>query len=124
MSKAIDLRREDEVALGQSVDLVRPDRHRDLAPGEVDVRVVSLFLREDANFVGKRESGLEIGKLEGALQMMLINELPSRELGTEALELFALQRRHASFARHADLRCKVARFAGGSAHRWLLSEFG
>ena len=44
-----------EVALGQSVDLVRPDLHFTLSPGQIKIRVMPLGVRHGADFVDKRE---------------------------------------------------------------------
>src|SRR5687768_7182848 len=51
----VGLRREDEVALGQAVDLVRPDLDQYLAPGEVEVGVVVLLLGQLAHAGGEVE---------------------------------------------------------------------
>jgi len=44
----IRLRCEDEIALGETIDLVGPDRDLDLAPGEVEVGMVVLLLADKA----------------------------------------------------------------------------
>ncbi len=54
----VELRGEDEVALGEAVDFVGPDLGAHLAPREVNVGRVSLFLGDPADtvHVGKRFS--------------------------------------------------------------------
>lgn len=49
----VDLRREDEVALGQAIDLVRPDRDLRLSPPKTNIRVMSLLFREVPNTTHK-----------------------------------------------------------------------
>ena len=44
--KLVDLRREDEIALGQAVDLVRPDLDLRDTPTETDVRMMTLLFRK------------------------------------------------------------------------------
>src|SRR5512140_2196487 len=63
-------RRENEIALGEPVDLVRPDGERHLAPREMNVGVVSLALRDRADAVREGPRRLEIGELVRLLQVM------------------------------------------------------
>src|SRR5262245_22339468 len=48
-SEPVGLRRQDEVAVVQAVDLVRPDVQADLPPRQVDVGVVPLRFRQLAD---------------------------------------------------------------------------
>src|SRR6266478_6141830 len=41
----VDFRRQHKIALGQPVDLMRPNRHLCLAPTEADIGVMPLLLR-------------------------------------------------------------------------------
>ena len=47
----VNFRRHDEIAFGQAVNLVGPQRDLDFAPGEQDVRVVPLLLGQLSNTV-------------------------------------------------------------------------
>src|SRR5258706_885504 len=76
----LQLRCQDEVALGESVHFVCIDAHLDLSPGEADVGMVPFLLGDGADLVHQFERGLEIGKLVGPRQMMAVDDLPSRHL--------------------------------------------
>src|SRR5262249_49406759 len=115
-------RREDEVALGETVDLVRPDRHADLAPGEQNVRVMSLLLGEVTDLVGEGERRLEVGELEGLLEVVLVDHVPGGELGAVTVELGAFERGHAAAARHASFGSEVAGGRGVFVHRYSLTR--
>ena len=58
--KLVDLGRHDEVALGQAVDLVRPHGNFRFAPGQQDVGMMSLLLRDLSHPVHEVERLLEI----------------------------------------------------------------
>ena len=58
--KFVDLCREDEIALGQSVDLVRPDLDLRDAPAETDVRMMALLFREITDAIHKVEGFAKI----------------------------------------------------------------
>src|SRR5216683_6778338 len=49
----IDLRSHDEVAFGQTIDLVGPNRDFHSAPREINVGMMTLFFCQLADFVGK-----------------------------------------------------------------------
>jgi len=97
----VDLGRQHEIALGQAIDLVGEDRDLGLAPGKKDVWMVRLFLGDGAGAIHEIERFFEIGKLEGFVQMMLIDHFPARQLGFECVQGVALERGNAAFARYA-----------------------
>src|ERR1700692_759969 len=47
----IDFRRQNEIALGQTVDLMRPNRDLRFAPAKANIRMMSLLLGQRANAV-------------------------------------------------------------------------
>src|ERR1043165_4246475 len=51
--RAVGLGGEKEVALGEAVDLVRPDFHGAAAPAHVQIRVMALLFRDVAHVVGE-----------------------------------------------------------------------
>src|SRR2546426_46447 len=61
----IDLGSQDEIALRQAVDFVRPGRDLDFSPGKRDVWVVSLLLCKLTHAIHKPEVSTKVGKLEG-----------------------------------------------------------
>src|SRR5437870_170759 len=68
---------EDEVAFGEAVDLVGPNRDFDPAPGQVNVRMMTLLFGEFADLVGKGERLKKIFEREFLLQMMPVDDLPA-----------------------------------------------
>src|SRR5439155_2697059 len=71
--RVVDLGGEDEVAFGQAVDFVGPDFHPDLAPGEKDIGVMPLLLRDSTYLVGEVQGGLEVRKFEFLLDVVIIH---------------------------------------------------
>src|SRR5258708_8254249 len=61
----VDLCGQDEIALRQTVDLVRPGRDLNFSPGKEDVWVVSLHLGKLPYAIYKLESSAKVRKLEG-----------------------------------------------------------
>jgi len=72
----VDLRGQDEIALGKAVDLVGPDRDAGLSPGEIDVGMMPLFFSDGAHLIHKLEGGLEVRKLKLPFNMMVFDDLP------------------------------------------------
>src|SRR5947208_9130668 len=102
--ESIALCGEDEVALGQAVDLVRPDLHHHLPPGELQVRVVALLLGHGADAVDESQRALEVPQLVHLAQVMVVHGLPTRlELAEQLRERLGTERRHASAAGYALL---------------------
>src|ERR1035441_2612348 len=109
LEELIDLRGHDEVRLGQSIHRVRPERDLDLAPSQQDVGMMALLLGESANSIHESESGLKIGELEGAHDVMLVDDVPLRRLRQLTMKIrkfFTLQRRNAAVAGDAFLVCE------------------
>ena len=99
----VDLCRQDEIALRQTVDLVRPGRDPNFSPSKRDIWVVTLFLRELAYAVYKLERFAKVGKREGLCDVVLLNHIPPVHLLFEGDKVFTLERRHSSSARYARL---------------------
>ena len=97
----VDLCSQDEIALRQAVDLVRPGRDLDFPPGKEDVWVVPLLLGKLAYAGDEFESFAKVGKLEGLRDVVLLNYIPSVHLLLQRGEFLTLERRHPSPARDA-----------------------
>jgi GxxExxY protein len=106
--KPINLRTQDEVALGEPRDLVRVVGHLHAAPAETDVGVMALFFGDIADAIDERQRALEIGEQKRLLDVMLLHDAPIRQFGGDLREILALESRHASAARHAMPRRQVA----------------
>ena len=76
----VDLCRQDEIALCQTVDLVRPGRDFDFSPGKEDVWVMPLLLSKLTYAIYKPESSAKVGKLEGLRDVMLFDDVPPIDL--------------------------------------------
>src|ERR1041385_5270037 len=70
----------DEIALGQTVNGVRPESDFCLTPRKKNVRMVPLLLRNLAYPVHKSERLAEIRKLEGLAKMMFAHDAPAIDL--------------------------------------------
>jgi hypothetical protein len=79
----IDLCREDEVALGQTVDLVRPDGDLGASPCEQDVGMMTLLLGDDTYAVYELKRLAKVGEPELACEVVFVNNLPLRKLSLE-----------------------------------------
>jgi hypothetical protein len=97
----VDLCSQDEIALRQAVDFVRPGRDLDFSPGKEDVRVVPLFFRKISNLVDEFEGFAKVGKLEGLRDVVLFNYIPFVHLLLQRGEFLTLERRYSSSARDA-----------------------
>ena len=75
--QCVDLCGQDEVALGQAVDLVCPDPDADLPPAQRDVGVVRFGFGDLPDAVDKRQCGREVGELELPAQVTLVDDLPA-----------------------------------------------
>jgi hypothetical protein len=85
LMQEIDFGRKNKIALGQAVDLVGPDPGVHSSPGKAQVRMVALPFSQRAHAVHKIQSGLEIGKLECAGEMVTFHNLPARSLRLQPL---------------------------------------
>ena len=105
----IDLRGHHEVAFGQAIDLMRPELKASLTPGEINIRMMPLLLGKLTYAVHKIEGLPEIGKGIRLVKVVLINDVPARNLIVKRLQLSPFKRRHAALAGNA-------RFAGECGH--------
>ena len=102
----INLRRQNKVALRQPIDLVRPDGNPDLPPGQQDIGMVSLVLREFPYLIHEPQCGLEVRKRKLPFEMMIVHDLPVLHLGFQRPDLCSSQRRYSTSARDARLFCE------------------
>ena len=72
----VDLRCHDEIALGEAVDLVRPQRYLRFSPRQQDVRVMPLLFRQRANTIDELECLGEVGELVLASEMVFLDDVP------------------------------------------------
>ena len=101
----VDLCGQNEIALRQAVDLVRPGRDPDFSPGQRDIWVVTLLLREFAYAVYEAEGFAKVGKLESLRDVVFFDDVPVVHLLFEGSKLLTLKRRDASSAWHACFGC-------------------
>jgi hypothetical protein len=106
-AQSLDLGGHDEIALRESVDLVRPQRDLGLPPRQKNVGMMSLLLGDGADTIHKIERLLEIGEAELTLEVMLFHDIPLGNLIVKWFQLFAFQRRNASPARSAEFIGKL-----------------
>ncbi len=106
LGELVDLGSHDEVALGEAVNLVRPDGNFDFSPGEEDVRMMTLLLGELADAVHKGEGAAKVGELEGFRDVVLFDDAPAVHLLLQSGERLAFERRDAASARDAGLGCE------------------
>src|SRR5262249_582173 len=85
------LSRHNEIALGEAVDLVGPEGNVYFAPGEQNVGMMALFLGQLADAIDKGQCLLEVGKLELPDNMVLVHNLPIRDLLLQCRKLFTLE---------------------------------
>jgi len=97
----VDLCSQDEIALRQAVDLVRPDGDLDFSPSKEDVWVVPLLLRKFAYAICELEGFAKVGKLEGLRDVVFFDDVPAVQLISEGGKLLTLERRYFSSARDA-----------------------
>src|SRR5215468_12329576 len=68
---AVALGGENKIAFGQALDLVRPDRHPDAAPGEREIGVMVLLLGDRTDAVDQRQRASEVLDAVGLLEMVV-----------------------------------------------------
>jgi len=100
-AELVDVCSQDEIALCQTIDFVRPDRNPDFSPSKEDVWVVSLLLRKLTYAIYKAEGSAKVGKLEGLRDVMFFDDVPAVHLLSEGGKLLTLERRYFSSARDA-----------------------
>ena len=108
----INFRGKNEVALGEPIDLVRPDGYRNIAPTQKNVGMMALFLGDCSYCLHKLETADEVGKAIALRDVVLIYDLPVLHLPSQRGQLFAFEWRNSALARHA---CKLCEFSHGSA---------
>ena len=107
--QAVNLRSHDEVAFGQAVDLVRPERDFHAAPGEINVRMMTLFFREFADLVGEVEGFAKVFEGKVFLEVMAVDDFPMvAQLPLQLRQRWSVQRRNSAFARDTCLFCQFA----------------
>ena len=94
----VDLCGQDEIALRQTVNFVRPGRDLDFSPAKEDVRMVSLLFRKLTYAVYEREGSAKVQKLEGLRDVMFFDDVPAVHLHLQRGEFLTLERRHSSSA--------------------------
>jgi hypothetical protein len=105
--ESVNLRGHDEVALGQAVNLVGPQGDLSLAPGQQNIRMVSLFLGHRSHTVDKFQGLLKVGEFEFAMKVMFVVDHPLGHEAVESFQFLALERRNASATGHAFLVGKL-----------------
>ena len=113
--KLVNLGGHDEITLAEAVDLVRPQRDLSFAPGEQNVGMMALLLRDRTYAIDEVERLLEIGKLECAGDVVLVDDVPVGELMAKRVKFRAVKRRSASAA-------GCAGFAGETGHGGSLAD--
>jgi len=103
----VDFGGQDEIALCQAADLVRPGRDLDFSPSKEDVWVVPLLLRKLTNVIYELEGSAKVGKFKGLRDVMFFDDVPSIDLLLKNGEILALERGHPATARNARLGRKV-----------------
>jgi hypothetical protein len=76
----VDLGGQNEVALRQTVDLMRPGRDLDSSPGKEDVWVMPLPLSKLAYAIYKLEGFAKVGKLESLRDVVFLDGVPPIDL--------------------------------------------
>ena len=61
--ESFNLRRHDEITLGEAIDLMRPKLHFDFSPCQQNVRMMTLFLRQRSDAIDQLQRLREIRKL-------------------------------------------------------------
>jgi hypothetical protein len=103
----IDLGSQNEIALRQTVDLVRPGRELDSSPSKKDVWVVALLLGELTYAIYKLESSAKVGKPEDLGDVVFFDDVPLIDLLLKYGEILTFERRRPSAARNACLGGKA-----------------
>ena len=101
----VDFGGEDEIALRQTVNFVRPGRDLDFSPGKRHVWVVPLLLRKLAYTVYEREGSAKVGKREGLRDVVPLNHIPSVDLPLQRGEFLTFERWYTATAWRAGSGC-------------------
>ncbi len=103
----VDFCSQDEIALRQTVDLMRPGRDHNSSPGKKDVWVVPLLLGKLTYAIYKPEGSAKVGKLKGLRDVMFFDDVPPIDLLLKYGKILALERGHPSTARNACFGRKI-----------------
>ena len=101
----VDLGGQNKIALGQTIDFVRPGRDLDFSPGKKDIWVVPLLPRKLAYAVYELEGFAKVGKLEGLRDVVFFDHLPTIYLLFERGKLLSLELRHTATAWNTGFSC-------------------
>jgi len=85
IAKAVNLGGQDEIAFGEPVNGVSPDRDVDPSPCQEHVRMVSLVFGDLAYLIDEAQCLFEVGKLKHTLNMMFVDHAPGGHLLVERL---------------------------------------
>ena len=91
--RAIGLRGEKEIGLGEAVDLVRPDLDAAPTPADVQVRMMTLLLGDLADAIRERQRPREVAELVAPQQVAGRSQRPA---GLELLSSSASMRSRGS----------------------------
>jgi hypothetical protein len=101
----VDFGGQDEIALRQTVNFVRPGRDLDFSPAKEDVRMVPLLFRELTYAVYELEGFAKVQKLEGLRDVVFFDDVPAVHLHLQRGEFLTLERRHTATAGDAAFGC-------------------
>src|SRR5205823_5216494 len=98
---------EDEVAFGQAIDFVRPDRELHFAPGQINIRMMALSFGQFTDLVCELESLAKVFEFIFLFEMMVLHYTPAlSELVGKILQFITFERRRSAFTRYAFLFSK------------------
>jgi hypothetical protein len=86
----IDLGSQDEIALRQTIDFVRPDGDLNSSPSQKDVGMVTLLFGEVSDLDDKVESLAKVGKFKRSCDVVSLNDIPSVHLRLQRREFRTL----------------------------------
>ena len=113
----VDLRREDEIALHQTIDFVLSNRDLNFFPGKRDVWVMPLFRSKFTYAIYKPAGFAKVGKLEGLRDVVFFDDVPPIDLLLKWGEILTHEWRHAYTAKNARLGRKAGHRKGSSTTR-------
>ena len=79
-SQLVNFRGQDEITLGESIDLVRPNCYLGTAPTKTDVRMMALFFGEFSGAVDELLRLAEVSELVKLLEVVFVNNFPAIQL--------------------------------------------
>lgn len=104
--KPVSFGGENEIALRQTVNLVRPERDHDLAPREVNIGMMAFFFGESPDPVGEGEGVHKLMEPERFFEMLFVDDPPLvAESRGEVVECWSFQWRNTAPARNTFLGC-------------------